>query len=192
MTEARIPNDYVIGQQGTVGVAHNTVFERVLEVSKAPLYRDKKEKLMKRKRNPKIFQSLSQYLQRAGKVDLIEDHARKKRETDPLFDKKSQTSFNTSSWGMDSARARATRKRNPGAEGSIGKLMSSNVARQANKTHSMIAGIRTATGLHSSYDGVIAEILCQPQQNQLPEELMKSRRISSANEYLDYPENPNR
>ena len=60
------------------------------------------------------------------------------------------------------ARARATRKlgRTPGAEGSIGKLMSSNVARQANKTHSMIAGASALlTGPHSSYDGVIAEIL---------------------------------
>ena len=38
--------------------------------------------------------------------------------------------------------------------------MSSNVARQANKTHSMIAGASALlTGPSASYDGIIAEIL---------------------------------
>ena len=41
-------------------------------------------------------------------------------------------------------RARAGRKlgRPPGAEGSIGKLMGSNVARQANKVHTLLAGAK--------------------------------------------------
>ena len=66
---------------------------------------------------------------------------------------------------MDCAsRARAMKScwRTPGAEGSIGKLMSSNVSFQANKTHSMRAGASaldvTGQSTHS-YDGVIAEIL---------------------------------
>ena len=60
------------------------------------------------------------------------------------------------------ARARATRKlgRPPGAEGSIGKLMSSHVARQANKTHTRIAGAKgMLTGEQAGYDGIIAEII---------------------------------
>jgi alkylation response protein AidB-like acyl-CoA dehydrogenase len=48
----------------------------------------------------------------------------------------------------------------PGAEGSIGKLSLSQVARQAARVHSMIAGAEgMLSGPESPYGGVIAEVL---------------------------------
>ena len=67
-----------------------------------------------------------------------------------------------SGWTAERAKAARALGRPPGAEGSIGKLALSNVARQAAKTHSLIAG---AGGLLAGkdpaapLDGVIAEIL---------------------------------
>jgi len=50
--------------------------------------------------------------------------------------------------------------RPPGAEGSIGKLSLSEVARQAALVHSMIAGARgMLSGPESPYGGVVAEVL---------------------------------
>ncbi len=67
-----------------------------------------------------------------------------------------------SGWTAERAKAARALGRPPGAEGSIGKLALSNVARQAAKTHSLIVG---AGGLLAGkdpaapLDGVIAEIL---------------------------------
>ena len=168
MTEARIPNDYVIGQVGEGwGVALTTLaFERGFGSLKKPRYTETKSRVIDEAKaeSAEHFKVYSWYPQRAGRVDLIEEHACKKQcEADPVIRQeitKLLSMHRVGEW--TAARARATRKlgRTPGAEGSIGKLMSSNVARQANKTHSMIAGPSALlTGPHSSYDGVIAEIL---------------------------------
>ena len=168
MTEDRIPNNYVIGQVGNGwGVALTTLaFERGFGSLKKPRYTETKSRVIDEAKaeSQEHFKVYSWYPQRAGRVDLIEEHARKKQcEADPVIRQeitKLLSMHRVGEW--TAARARATRKlgRTPGAEGSIGKLMSSNVARQANKTHSMIAGASALlTGPRSSYDGVIAEIL---------------------------------
>ena len=168
MTEARIPNDYVIGTPGEGwAVALTTLaFERGFGSLKKPRYSKQKGRVIDEAKaeSEEHFKVYSWYPQRAGRVDLIEDHARtRKRNTDPLIRQEITKLFSMHRIGeWTAARARAARKlgRAPGAEGSIGKLMSSNVARQANKTHSMIAGASALlTGPHSSYDGIIAEIL---------------------------------
>ena len=59
-------------------------------------------------------------------------------------------------------RARAERKlgRAPGAEGSIGKLMGSNVARQANKVHTLLAGAKgMLSETNDRFETIVAEIL---------------------------------
>ena len=168
MTEARIPNDYIIGTPGEGwAVALTTLaFERGFGSLKKPRYSKQKSQVIDEAKaeSEEHFKVYSWYPQRAGRVDLIEDHARtKKRNTDPLIRQEITKLLSMHRIGeWTAARARAARKlgRAPGAEGSIGKLMSSNVARQANKTHSMIAGASALlTGPHSSYDGIIAEIL---------------------------------
>lgn len=168
MTEARIPNDYIIGTSGEGwAVALTTLaFERGFGSLKKPRYSKQKSRVIDEAKaeSEEHFKVYSWYPQRAGRVDLIEDHARtKKRNTDPLIRQEITKLLSMHRIGeWTAARARAARElgRAPGAEGSIGKLMSSNVARQANKTHSMIAGASALlTGPHSSYDGIIAEIL---------------------------------
>lgn len=168
MTEARIPKNYIIGTSGEGwAVALTTLaFERGFGSLKKPRYSNQKSRVIDEAKaeSEEHFKVYSWYPQRAGRVDLIEDHARtKKRNTDPLIRQEITKLLSMHRIGeWTAARARAARElgRAPGAEGSIGKLMSSNVARQANKTHSMIAGASALlTGPHSSYDGIIAEIL---------------------------------
>ena len=168
MTEARIPNDYVIGTPGEGwAVALTTLaFERGFGSLKKPRYSKQKGRVIDEAKaeSEEHFKVYSWYPQRAGRVDLTKDHARtKKRNTDPIIRQEIAKLLSMHRIGeWTASRARAARKlgRAPGAEGSIGKLMSSNVARQANKTHSMIAGASALlTGPHASYDGIIAEIL---------------------------------
>ena len=168
MTEARIPNDYVIGTPGEGwAVALTTLaFERGFGSLKKPRYSKQKSRVIDEAKaeSEEHFKVYSWYPQRAGRVDLTKDHARtKKRNTDPIIRQEIAKLLSMHRIGeWTTSRARAARKlgRAPGAEGSIGKLMSSNVARQANKTHSMIAGASALlTGPSASYDGIIAEIL---------------------------------
>ena len=168
MTEARIPNDYVIGTPGEGwAVALTTLaFERGFGSLKKPRYSHQKSRVIDEAKaeSKEHFKVYSWYPQRSGRVDLIEDHARIQQcEADPVIRQeitKLLSMHRVGEW--TASRARAARKlgRAPGAEGSIGKLMSSNVARQANKTHSMIAGASALlTGPSASYDGIVAEIL---------------------------------
>ena len=168
MTEARIPNDYVIGTPGEGwAVALTTLaFERGFGSLKKPRYSKQKSRVIDEAKaeSEEHFKVYSWYPQRAGRVDLTKDHARtKKRNTDPIIRQEIAKLLSMHRIGeWTASRTRAARKlgRAPGAEGSIGKLMSSNVARQANKTHSMIAGASALlTGPSASYDGIIAEIL---------------------------------
>ena len=67
-----------------------------------------------------------------------------------------------SQWTAERAKAAQAIGRPPGPEGSIGKLALSNVARQAHKVHSLIAGAAGMLAGHeelSPLDGVVAEIL---------------------------------
>ena len=168
MTEARIPNDYVIGTPGEGwAVALTTLaFERGFGSLKKPRYSKQKSRVIDEAKaeSEEHFKVYSWYPQRAGRVDLTKDQEKKKkRNTDPIIRQEIAKLLSMHRIGeWTASRARAARKlgRAPGAEGSIGKLMSSNVARQANKTHSMIAGASALlTGPSASYDGIIAEIL---------------------------------
>jgi len=104
------------------------------------------------------------YPQRAGRADLVEDRARAHgRETDPLVRQeiaKLVCINRASRWTADRAQAARALGRAPGAEGSIGKLSLSNVARQGAKVHSMIAGANAMlAGADSPMSGLIHEIL---------------------------------
>ncbi len=103
------------------------------------------------------------YPQRAGRADLITERARAEgRAADPLV-RQEIARLTELAWSArwTAARAAAARAAGqaPGPEGSLGKLASSRIARQAARVHAMIAGpsaMLTSTG--SPLDGVIAEI----------------------------------
>jgi alkylation response protein AidB-like acyl-CoA dehydrogenase len=104
------------------------------------------------------------YPQRAGRADLVSGRARAEgRAADPLV-RQEIARLTELAWSARwiAARAAAARAAGqaPGPEGSLGKLASSRIARQAARVHAMIAGPSAMlAGTRSPLDGVIAEII---------------------------------
>jgi alkylation response protein AidB-like acyl-CoA dehydrogenase len=104
------------------------------------------------------------YPQRAGRPDLVAPRAAQAGlDTDPVIRQQLARLTEATMSARWTAQRRASALaagRNPGAAGSIGKLASSDIARQAAQVHGSIAG---ASGMLASpdapADGVIAEIL---------------------------------
>jgi alkylation response protein AidB-like acyl-CoA dehydrogenase len=171
MTDARIPRDWVVGEvnQGWTAalatLAHERRFGAFRGASLASVApgaaRD--EALEEAAESAKVY---AWYPQRAGRVDLVTEHARSTgRAENPLVRQEIArllSMHQASQWTAQRANASRALGRPPGPEGSIGKLALSNVARQAAKTHSMIGG---AFGMlagdypRSPLGGVLAEIL---------------------------------
>jgi alkylation response protein AidB-like acyl-CoA dehydrogenase len=104
------------------------------------------------------------YPQRAGRVDLVLERARKTgRINDPAVRQeiaKLLTLSRTAEWTARRARAAQESGKPQGPEGSLGKLIASHVARAAADVHTLISGADAMlTGADSPQDGVIAEIL---------------------------------
>jgi alkylation response protein AidB-like acyl-CoA dehydrogenase len=104
------------------------------------------------------------YPQRAGRVDLIIDRAKETgKNTDPVVRQeiaKLMIMAKCAEWTARRARASQEQGRPQGPEGSLGKLAASNVARAANRVHTMISGADAMlTGKDSPLEGIIAEIL---------------------------------
>ena len=104
------------------------------------------------------------YPQRAGRVDLVLERAQAKgRNTDPATRQeiaKLLTMAKSAEWTARRARAAQQQGRPQGPEGSLGKLASSNIARQASDVHTLIAGANAMlAGEDGDLDGLIAEIL---------------------------------
>ncbi len=110
------------------------------------------------------FATYCWYPQRAGRADLVAEHARATgREDDPVSRQAiAGLSALQHAHQWTAARARSNRElgRPPGPEGSIGKLGLSKVAREAARTHTQLAGpAGMLVGPRSPFDGVIAEVL---------------------------------
>ncbi|MYE24371.1 MAG: acyl-CoA dehydrogenase [Gammaproteobacteria bacterium] len=104
------------------------------------------------------------YPQRAGRVDLVLERAQATgRNTDPATRQeiaKLLTMARSAEWTARRARAAQQQGRPQGPEGSLGKLASSNIARQASHVHTLIAGANAMlAGEDGDLGGLIAEIL---------------------------------
>jgi alkylation response protein AidB-like acyl-CoA dehydrogenase len=104
------------------------------------------------------------YPQRAGRVDLIIERAKKTgKNSDPVVRQeiaKLMIMSRCAEWTARRARAAQQQGRPQGPEGSLGKLASSYVARAANQVHTLISGADAMlAGKDSPMEGVIAEIL---------------------------------
>jgi len=104
------------------------------------------------------------YPQRAGRVDLVMKRARETgRIVDPVLRQeiaKLLIMSKSAEWTARRARVAQEQGKPQGPEGSLGKLVSSNVARQAARVHSYITGADALlSGEDSPMNGVIAEIL---------------------------------
>jgi alkylation response protein AidB-like acyl-CoA dehydrogenase len=104
------------------------------------------------------------YPQRAGRVDLVMERAKATGKIDdPVIRQeiaKLLIMSKSAEWTARRARAAQEQGRPQGPEGSLGKLVSSHVARQAARVHTYISGADALlSDADSPMDGVIAEIL---------------------------------
>jgi alkylation response protein AidB-like acyl-CoA dehydrogenase len=173
LTDARIPAEWVVGEPGQgwaaalATLAHERRFGMaglgVLDVDGIDPGRARDEALAEGLEQASVY---SWYPQRAGRADLVAEHARLAGvHADPLVRQAISRLVclqRASQWTAERAQASRRLGRPPGPEGSIGKLASSAVARQAAAVHTRIAG---ASGLLAGddpaapLDGVVAEIL---------------------------------
>jgi alkylation response protein AidB-like acyl-CoA dehydrogenase len=168
LTDARIPRDNVIGDVGNGWVAALTTlaYERRFSALQRPHYSPVPGRALDEARAEADdhFATYSWYPQRAGRPDLVIEHAKAAGvSNDPVIRQaiaRLITMQRVSYWTAERARlARAVGAR-PGAEGSIGKLAASNLARESARLHAMIAGAAgMLAGPGSPFGGVIAEVL---------------------------------
>jgi alkylation response protein AidB-like acyl-CoA dehydrogenase len=110
------------------------------------------------------FKTYQWYPQRAGRVDLVVRLAREThRNDDPVVRQKIAALLSmqrAQEWTALRAQAARAMGRPPGAEGSIGKLGLSRVARAAAEVHSMLASsMGMLVGPDSLLDGIVSEVL---------------------------------
>lgn len=167
-TDAKIPRGWVVGEVGDGwSVALTTLaHERRFGGMNRPRYDPRPSRALDEARVEvdRHFLTYSWYPQRAGRVDLVVDRAHEaRRSEDPIVRQEIARLLSmqrVATWTGERARAGRALGRPPGAEGSVGKLAMSNIARAAARVHTMIAG---AGGLLIGDDallgGTIAEIL---------------------------------
>ncbi|MEM7250068.1 MAG: acyl-CoA dehydrogenase family protein [Pseudomonadota bacterium] len=156
-----------------------------------------------------IMEPYKWYPQRAGRVDLVVERAQETgKNTDPAVRQeiaKLMIMSKSAEWTARRARAAQVAGRPQGPEGSLGKLVSSNVARAASHVHTLVSGADAMlSGEDSPMDGVIAEILVsvpatsiaggtdEIQRNIISErvlEMPKEPRFDTDRPFRDVPKN---
>ncbi|HXB49700.1 MAG TPA: acyl-CoA dehydrogenase family protein [Streptosporangiaceae bacterium] len=168
LTDARVPRDNVIGEAGAGWAAALTTlaYERRFSALRRPDYSPTPGRALDEARAEADdhFATYSWYPQRAGRPDLVVEHAKAAGVADDPVVRQAIarliTMHRASAWTAERARVARAAGARPGAEGSIGKLAASNIARESAKVHSMIAAAGALlTGLDSPFGGVIAEVL---------------------------------
>jgi alkylation response protein AidB-like acyl-CoA dehydrogenase len=168
LTGARVLRDNVIGEvgQGWQVALTTLAYERRFSALRRPEYSRAAGRALEEARAEadEHFVTYSWYPQRAGRPDLVVEHARAAGvNNDPVIRQaiaRLLTLQRVSSWTAERSRvARAVGAR-PGAEGSIGKLAASTIARESAMVHAMIAGAAgMLAGPGSPVGGVITEVL---------------------------------
>ncbi len=163
---ARIPGEYVIGEPGAGWLVARTTLAHERRLATFPALpttatgRAWREAIAER---TAAAEPHKWYPQRAGRPDLVIPQAQALgRSHDPVVRQEVARLIElawSARWLADrTAAARAAGQR-PGAEGSLGKLASSRIARQAARVHSLIAGAAgMLAGPEALLGGTIAEI----------------------------------
>ena len=170
MTDAEVPPEYLLENEGDGWkIATTTLMHERRNAD------SNRRKVEPTQRPERIFQEeaaeiatsmapYSWYPQRAGRADLIIERAQQAGcIEDPVVREeiaKLMTISKAAEWTAKRARAAQEQGRAPGPEGSLGKLAASEVARTANRVHTMINGADSMlSGADSPCDGLIAEVL---------------------------------
>jgi len=168
LTDVRLPVDYVVGRPGDGWTVARTTLahERGFASLKRPTFnRDRGRALREAEAEARIyFDTYRWYPQRAGRVDLIVEHARTAGGASDRVARQEIVALlsmqRAHQWTAQRASDNRAAGRAPGPEGSLGKLGLSVVARRAAKVHSLLAGASgMLTGPSSAFDGVVAEVL---------------------------------
>jgi alkylation response protein AidB-like acyl-CoA dehydrogenase len=177
LTEARVPVANVVGAVGEGWRAALTTLasERFLPSTKRmSAVAGKRTGLCHREAAAEAddyFATYKWYPQRAGRSDLAKPHAQRNgMAADPVTRQRVADLYAltmTAKWTALRARAAKVAGKPAGAEGSIGKLVGSEISRRAAALHAHIAGANgMLAGAESGFDGLIAEILIsQPGQS---------------------------
>ncbi len=167
LTDARLPRDHVVGAVGDGWRAALTTlaFERRFGATARPQYGGTGRALEEaRAEAEEHFAVYRWYPQRAGRPDLLVEHARVAgAAADPVVRQQTARALaaqRAGGWTAERARAARALGGAPGSEGSIGKLATSVVARQAAAAHAAIAGAAAMlAGADGPLGGVVSEIL---------------------------------
>jgi alkylation response protein AidB-like acyl-CoA dehydrogenase len=168
LTEARVPRANVVGEVGGGWrVALTTLaFERRFGAMARPSFAAAGGRAVEEAQAEAAayFETYKWYPQRAGRPDLVVERAQATgAAADPVVRQEIARLLSlqrASRWTAERARASLALGRTPGPEGSIGKLATSLVARQAARVHALIAGADgLLTGPDSPLGGTIAEVL---------------------------------
>jgi alkylation response protein AidB-like acyl-CoA dehydrogenase len=168
LSDAVVPKDYVVGRVGEgwavamTTLAHERRFAAI-SPPRFPLDSGRTVEEARREAD-EYFATYKWYPQRAGRVDLVVDRAQASGNAEHLVLRQEIVkllSMNMiNNWMAARVRARDAVGQLPGAEGSMGKLAMSAIARQAALVHSMIAGpYAMLVGSDGPLEGTIAEIL---------------------------------
>lgn len=169
-TDAEIEPEYMLEEEGagwkiaTTTLMHERrgadSMKRNVQVTDRPerIYREEAEEIAV------AMAPYTWYPQRAGRVDLILQRAKETgKNKDPAVRQeiaKLMYMARATAWAAQRARTAQEQGREPGPEGSIGKLANSEIAKAANHVHTMISGADAMlSGEDSPMDGVITEIL---------------------------------
>jgi alkylation response protein AidB-like acyl-CoA dehydrogenase len=167
MSDARIPGGWVVGDVGEgwrsalATLAHERRFGALARPRFGGEGRCVREARAEAEDYYKVY---SWYPQRAGRVDLLIEHARARGvQDDPIVRQaiaETLSLYRANQWMAQRAAAARRLGREPGAEGSLGKLGTSVVARSAAKAHALIARAEgLLTGTPGELDGIVAEVL---------------------------------
>jgi alkylation response protein AidB-like acyl-CoA dehydrogenase len=135
------------------------------------------------------------YPQRAGRVDLVVERAKAAgRNRDPVVRQeiaKLLTISKAAEWTARRARAAQVQGRPQGPEGSLGKLVSSHVARAAARVHTLISGADAMlSGEDGPMNGLIAEILLSVPAGSIAGGTDEIQRNIIAERVLQMPKEP--
>jgi alkylation response protein AidB-like acyl-CoA dehydrogenase len=171
LTDARIPKDWVVGavHRGWAAALATLAQERrygaavMLDRGGADPGPAADEAALELREAMQVY---SWYPQRAGRTDLVVDHARIAGRAGDAVVRDNIAHVvarnRASQWTAERAKASRALGRPPGPEGSIGKLALSDVARRAASTHAVIGGANAMLAgddLHARFGGVLAEII---------------------------------